>query len=65
VLPIVGPVTIGVPLHDLTKSVPPTPEDWFAWTTLIFRVAAVVYAVAFVSRDPGVGERVGSIVADE
>jgi hypothetical protein len=28
-------------------------------------VIAIVYAFALVSRDPGIGDRVGSIVADE
>jgi hypothetical protein len=28
-------------------------------------VLAVIYAVILVRRDPGLGERVGSIVADE
>jgi amino acid transporter len=65
VLPFLGLVTIGVPLYYLTKSGQPTPYDWFPWAALIFLVAAIVYAVALVSRDPGIGERVGSIVADE
>ena len=65
VLPFLGLITIGVPMYYLAKPGQPTPYDWFPWAALIFLVAAIVYAVLLVSRDPGLGDRVGSIVADE
>jgi Na+/H+ antiporter NhaC len=52
-------------MYWLAKPGQPTPYDWFPWAALVYLVAAIVYAVALVSRDPGIGDRVGSIVADE
>ena len=65
VLPIVGLVFIAVPLYYLAKPGQPTPYDWFPWAALGFIVVAAFYATILVSRDPAIGERVGSIVADE
>jgi amino acid transporter len=64
-LPILGTAWIFVPLYYLAKPGQPTPYDWFPWAALAFLVASVIYAVVLVSRDPSVGDRVGSIVADE
>ncbi len=65
VLPIVGFLAIGIPLYYLTKPGQPNPYDWFPYAALVVLVLAVIYAVFLVSRDPGIGDRVGSIVADE
>lgn len=65
VLPVLGLVPIVVPMYYLTKPGQPTPYDWFPYAALVFLVVAVVYAVVLVGRDPGLGDRVGSIVADE
>jgi amino acid transporter len=65
VLPIVGLVFIAVPMYYLAKPGQPTPYDWFPWAALAFIVLAIVYASVLVSRDPAIGDRVGSIVADE
>ncbi|MFI5035230.1 MAG: APC family permease [Acidimicrobiales bacterium] len=65
VLPIIGLAWIGVPLYYLAKPGQSTPYDWFPWAALVFIVVSVIYAVALVSRDPGLGDRVGSIVADQ
>ncbi|HUX04223.1 MAG TPA: APC family permease [Acidimicrobiales bacterium] len=64
-VPIVGFLAIGIPLYYLTKPGQPTPYDWFPYAALVVMVLAVFYAVVLVSRDPGIGDRVGSIVADE
>jgi amino acid transporter len=65
VLPIIAAAWIIVPLYYLCKPPQPTPYDWYPWAALAFVVLSVIYAVSRVSKDPGLGDRVGSIVADE
>jgi len=65
VLPLVGIVFIAVPIYYLAKPGQPNPYDWFPWVALGLIVLAAIYATYLVSRDPGLGDRVGSIVADE
>ena len=65
VLPILGMVAIAVPIYYLCKPPQPQPYDWFPYAALGVIVVSVVYALILVRRDPGLGERVGSIVADE
>jgi amino acid transporter len=64
-LPILGLLTILVPLYYLAKPGQPTPFNWYPYMALGLVVLAIIYASALVSRDPGIGDRVGSIVADE
>jgi amino acid transporter len=64
-MPFIGIVFIAVPIYYLAKPGQPTPFDWFPWAALAFIVLAVIYSFYLVSRDPGLGDRVGSIVADE
>jgi amino acid transporter len=65
VLPVVGLVAIGVPMYYLVKPGQAPPLDWFPYAALGIVVAAVVYSFVLSRRDPGLGDRVGSIVADE
>ncbi|HTR95870.1 MAG TPA: APC family permease [Trebonia sp.] len=65
VLPILGMIAIGVPVYYLVKPGQPTPYDWFPYAALGVVVVSVLYAFFLSRRDPGLGERVGSIVADE
>jgi amino acid transporter len=65
VLPVIGMVAIAVPIYYLCKPPQPQPYDWFPYAALAVIVVSVIYAVLLVRRDPGLGERVGSIVADE
>ncbi len=64
-LPSLGIVAILVPMYYLVKPGQPTPYNWFPYAALIYVVAAAVYAFVIVGRDPLLGERIGSIVADE
>ncbi|WP_370385068.1 APC family permease [Catenulispora sp. GAS73] len=64
VLPLIGAAAIVVPLYYLAKPGQATPYDWFPYLALAVLVVALVYALVLVRRDPGLGERVGSIVAD-
>jgi hypothetical protein len=58
-------VAVVVPLYYLFKPGQPTPFDWFPWAAIGVLVVSVLYAFIASSRDPGLGERVGSIVADD
>jgi amino acid transporter len=65
ILPVLGMAAIAVPVYYLCKPGQSNPYDWFPYAALVIVVLAVIYAVILVRRDPGLGERVGSIVADE
>jgi amino acid transporter len=65
VLPVLGMIAIGVPVYYLVKPGQAAPYDWFPYAALAIVVVAVVYAWVLNRRDPGLGERAGSIVADE
>jgi hypothetical protein len=64
-LPFLGLVAIGVPLYYLAKPGQPTPFNWYPYMALAAVILSVIYAFILVSRDPSIGDRVGSIVADE
>jgi amino acid transporter len=65
VLPVLGMAAIAVPVYYLCKPGQPDPYNWFPYAALGVIVVSVLYAIWLVRRDPGLGERVGSIVADE
>src|SRR3984957_4820790 len=65
VLPVLGMIAIGVPVYYLVKPGQPSPYDWFPYAALGVVVVSVIYAFFLSRRDPGLGDRVGSIVADE
>ena len=64
VLPLLGVVAIGYPLYELVKPGQPAPYDIYGWIALGILVVAMVWGFLVYRRDPGLGERVGSIVAD-
>ncbi|MEU4872593.1 APC family permease [Streptomyces sp. NPDC021608] len=64
VLPAVGALAVLVPLYYLAKPGQPAPYSWFPYAALAALLAAVGYAALLVRRDPGLAERVGSVVAD-
>jgi amino acid transporter len=65
VLPVLGMVVIAIPVYYLCKPPQPQPFDWFPYAALIILVLAAIYAYVLNHRDPGLADRVGSIVADE
>lgn len=65
VLPVLGMVAIAVPIYYLCKPPQPQPYDWFPFAALGVIVVSILYSMWLVRRDPGLGGRVGSIVADE
>jgi amino acid transporter len=65
VLPALGVIVVGIPIYYLFKPGQPDPYDWFPWVGLGLVVMSVLYSIWLVRRDPGLGDRVGSIVADE
>ena len=44
---------------------PSQPYNWFPYAALGVLVVSIIYAMWLVRRDPALGDRVGSIVADE
>jgi len=65
VLPALGVVAIAIPIYYLFKPGQPDPYNWFPWVGLGLIVVSIVYSIWLVRRDPGLGDRVGSIIADE
>ncbi len=65
VLPVLGMLAIAVPIYYLCKPPQPQPYDWFPYAALAVIVVSIIYSVWLVRRDPGLGDRVGSIIADE
>ncbi len=65
VLPVLGLIAIGVPVYYLVKPGQSAPDDWFPYAALGVIVVSVIYAAILSRRDPGLGDRVGSIIADE
>ncbi len=66
VLPVLGVVAVGIPIYYLFNPSPPIqPYDWFPWVGLGLIVVSIIYSIWLVRRDPGLGDRVGSIIADE
>ena len=65
VLPFLGMVAIAIPIYYLFKPPQPQPYDWFPWVAVGLIVVFILYSIVLVRRDPGLGDRVGSIIADE
>jgi hypothetical protein len=65
ILPLLGMIAIAVPVYYLCKPGQPTPYNWFPYAALGVLVVSIIYAALLVRRDPGLADRVGSIVADE
>jgi amino acid transporter len=65
VLPVLGMVAIAVPVYYLVKPGQTQPYNWFPYAALGVVIVSVLYSMWLVRRDPGLGDRVGSIIADE
>jgi amino acid transporter len=65
VLPVLGMIAIGVPVYYLVKPGQLAPYDWFPYLALGIVVLATIYGFILNLRDPGLKDRVGSIIADE
>ncbi len=65
VLPVLGMVAIAVPVYYLVKPGQSQPYNWFPYAALGVVIVSVIYSMWLVRRDPGLGDRVGSIIADE
>jgi amino acid transporter len=63
-LPILGVLAIGFPLWGLVEPGQVAPFNLFPWISLAVVLVGLVYAFILTRRDPNLGERVGSIVAD-
>lgn len=65
VLPALGVIAIAYPLYQLVKPGQPAPFSYFPWISLGVIVAALIYAFILYRRDRTLGERVGSLLADD
>src|SRR5580658_6232683 len=65
ILPVLGMIAIAVPVYYLVKPGQTPPYSWFPYAAAGVLVISVAYALILTRRDPGLGDRVGSIVADE
>ncbi|MDQ6645433.1 MAG: APC family permease, partial [Chloroflexota bacterium] len=64
ILPILGVLAIGFPLYALVQPGQSAPFSYFPWIALAIIVVGLVYAIILSRRDPSLGDRVGSIIAD-
>ncbi|HEU5384236.1 MAG TPA: APC family permease [Ktedonobacteraceae bacterium] len=64
ILPVLGVIAIGFPLWGLVAPGQPAPFNYFPWIALGILVVSLIYAIILSRRDPTLGERVGSIIAD-
>jgi hypothetical protein len=58
-------IAIGVPVYYLVKPGQEAPYSWFPYAALGVIVVSVLASLIVSRRDPGLGDRVGSIIADE
>jgi len=65
ILPVLGMIAIAVPMYYLCKPGQPAPYNWYPYLALAIVVVSVIYGYVLNSRDRSLGDRVGSIVADE
>jgi amino acid transporter len=65
ILPVLGMIAIAIPVYYLVKPGQEQPFNWFPYAALGVVVVSVIYAYILNSRDPGLADRVGSIIADE
>src|SRR6202040_2019416 len=65
VLPVLGMIAIAVPVYYLVKPGQSQPYNWFPYAALGVLIVSIIYSMWLVRRDPGLGDRVGSIIADE
>src|SRR3989440_3672346 len=64
ILPILGILAIGFPLWALVQPGQPVPFNYFPYISLAIIVVGLIYAFILSRRDPSLGDRVGSIIAD-
>jgi amino acid transporter len=64
-LPALGVIAIAIPIYYLFKPPIPQPYFWFPYVGLGVVAVSILYSIWLVRRDPGLGDRVGSIIADE
>ncbi|MEJ2480223.1 MAG: APC family permease [Acidihalobacter sp.] len=64
-LPVLGFLSMILPVWGLVTPGQPYPFNLYPYVALAVLVAAFLYAWRMVGRDPGIAERIGSVVADE
>jgi hypothetical protein len=64
-LPALGFLAMILPVWGLVTPGQPYPFNLYPYIALVVLVVAFLYAWRMVSRDQGIAERIGSVVADE
>jgi amino acid transporter len=64
-LPLAGIGVVAFPLYELAKPGQPAPYNLFPLVTLILVLFGFGYAAIRIRRDPGLRERIGSVLADD
>lgn len=64
-LPILGLLSMIMPIWGLVEPGQPYPFNIYPYIIIAVLIIAYLYAWRVVRRDPNIGERVGSIIADE
>lgn len=65
ILPIIGALTIAYPLYELIKPGQPSPFDYYPYIAAVIIIISIIYAGILNAKDKTLGQRVGSILADE
>jgi amino acid transporter len=65
VLPVLGFLVMLLPLWGLVQPGQPAPFNMFPWIAAGVRIVSIIYGAIASWRDPSLGERLGSIIADE
>lgn len=65
VLPILGVISLAVPLWALIQPGQPAPYSWFPWLALGLIVLALIYAFLRVRAVPDLSERISAISIDQ
>jgi amino acid transporter len=64
-MPLAGIAVVGFPLYELAKPGQPAPYNLFPLVSLLMVLFGFAYAIVRTRRDPGLADRIGSIVADD
>jgi amino acid transporter len=65
IIPILGVAALVLPLWGLIKPGQPYPFDIFPWIVLALLVVSFVFGLVRSRQTPGLGEKIGSVVADD
>ena len=65
IVPLLGTISLILPLWGLIQPGQPSPYNMFTYIVLAYLVIVFIYAYVIIKKNPDIGLRVGSVVADE